>query len=72
MSCNHVCSGNCRHVGCKCECPGEFHEEEEPFTGYTWQNIKDDRISAMNEYRYRKHLRALSEPSCSTINDTSK
>lgn len=24
MSCEHLCSGNCRRVGCNCEC-GEFH-----------------------------------------------
>jgi hypothetical protein len=23
--CHHQCSGNCRRVGCNCEC-GEFHE----------------------------------------------
>lgn len=22
--CEHICSGNCRRVGCNCEC-GEFH-----------------------------------------------
>ena len=25
--CDHVCSGNCRRVGCHCEC-GEFHDHE--------------------------------------------
>ena len=25
--CDHVCSGNCRRVGCNCEC-GEWHNEE--------------------------------------------
>jgi len=23
--CDHICSGNCRRVGCNCEC-GEWHE----------------------------------------------
>jgi len=23
--CEHICSGNCRRVGCNCEC-GEYHE----------------------------------------------
>lgn len=23
--CDHICSGNCRRIGCNCEC-GEFHE----------------------------------------------
>ena len=26
-SCDHVCTGNCRMVGCNCEC-GEWHEEK--------------------------------------------
>jgi hypothetical protein len=26
IACDHVCSGNCRRVGCNCEC-GEFHQE---------------------------------------------
>lgn len=28
MNCEHQCSGNCRRVGCNCEC-GEFHEYKE-------------------------------------------
>lgn len=24
--CEHICSGNCRRVGCNCEC-GEWHED---------------------------------------------
>lgn len=23
--CQHVCSGNCRRVGCNCDCGGEWH-----------------------------------------------
>jgi hypothetical protein len=26
IACDHVCSGNCRRIGCNCEC-GEFHQE---------------------------------------------
>jgi hypothetical protein len=26
IACKHVCSGNCRRVGCNCGC-GEFHQE---------------------------------------------
>lgn len=26
ITCEHVCSGNCRRIGCNCEC-GEFHQE---------------------------------------------
>jgi len=25
-NCNHICSGNCRRVGCNCDC-GEWHKE---------------------------------------------
>lgn len=23
--CQHICSGNCRRVGCNCDCGGEWH-----------------------------------------------
>lgn len=23
--CEHICSGNCRRVGCNCDCGGEWH-----------------------------------------------
>lgn len=25
--CSHICTSNCRRVGCNCEC-GEFHQEK--------------------------------------------
>ena len=25
MACDHMCNGNCRRVGCNCDCGGEFH-----------------------------------------------
>lgn len=28
-NCEHPCSGNCRRVGCNCEC-GEWHGKYEP------------------------------------------
>lgn len=28
QNCDHVCSGNCRRVGCNCLC-GEFHDTHE-------------------------------------------
>ena len=31
VGCKHVCSGNCRRVGCNCQC-GEFHQESSTLT----------------------------------------
>ncbi len=28
VECDHMCSGNCRRVGCNCEC-GEWHKESD-------------------------------------------
>jgi len=29
-NCRHICSGNCRRVGCSCEC-GEWHGKYEEY-----------------------------------------
>jgi hypothetical protein len=31
VGCEHVCLGNCRRVGCNCQC-GEFHQESSTLT----------------------------------------
>lgn len=36
--CSHLCSGNCRRVGCNCEC-GEWHDKYEPVTEETIAEI---------------------------------
>lgn len=43
--CNHLCTGNCRRVGCRCKC-GEWHEEEikpydQPLTPKDHQEVLD-------------------------------
>src|SRR5688572_18878927 len=40
-NCSHQCSGNCRRVGCNCEC-GEFH-------GYYEQDEIQEETTSMEE-----------------------
>lgn len=56
-NCNHICSGNCRRVGCNCEC-GEFHLNEEVIAELTHdkrleeaeQMQRDDNEEALKIY----------------------
>jgi len=40
--CDHVCSGNCRRVGCNCEC-GEWHDEK-PHANFEEQWAAEETI----------------------------
>lgn len=47
--CFHECTGNCRHVGCNCEC-GEFHDtlEEIPVLKGTLEAL--DKLTIRPQY----------------------
>lgn len=34
LECHHVCTGNCRRIGCNCEC-GEWHHNEDTLSEST-------------------------------------
>lgn len=56
--CEHVCSGNCRRVGCNCEC-GEFHgyyeeDEQDAQRGLDW--TKKNLAEALNRPDFKEFI----------------
>ena len=48
FDCEHLCSGNCRRVGCNCEC-GEWHIPVEDAAGRVRRYLKDVREAESKE-----------------------
>ena len=46
IECHHVCTSNCRRVGCNCEC-GEWHEAPESYDKEEYRMLVQDHDDAM-------------------------
>lgn len=53
--CDHQCSGNCRRVGCNCQC-GEYHTTEKELewvgTSKAWNNLKVEEEAILRDWEF--------------------
>lgn len=65
-NCNHQCSGNCRRVGCNCEC-GEWHGKYEPTPEEEKQAMED--MECWHVQNHLKECKKCLETAQSIINN---